>query len=220
MAHRALKYPCSGVMLLLGLLLAGSASAQFMYVCTVQGHTFTAQEPPEECRSAEIRVLNADGSIHHRIPAPLSLSQKQAQENAAREQAQLEEARRAQARQDRALMETYSSPKEIEEARQRALNNAQLLADRAKARLTQLQKDRHHLDDEAEFYAHRELPAKLKDALAANLMLQEQQEKSRNDALAQIARINQRYDAERNRLTELESQNDRSAPVTRQAEQR
>jgi hypothetical protein len=193
----------SGVVLLL--LAPVGAWAQYMYVCNVQGHTYSGQELPDECRTAETRVLNRDGSLHERIPAPLSAAEKQMRDNDARSQARLDEAKRTQVRQDRALLETYASIDSIEQARQRALASSQSVIDRTSARIDQLQKEQRHLTDESQFYTHRDMPVKLKDALAANQVLLAQQEKSRSDALTELTRINERYDTEMRRFKELRS---------------
>lgn len=185
-------------------LLCQAALAQ-MYVCTVNGRTYTGQQPPFECRNSDLRELNADGSLHRIIPAPRTPEQIRRDEEARQAQLEKEEEARSQARKDRALLETYASVEEIEQARKRDLGGRQILIDRADSRIAQYHKERKRLDDEAEFYVNREMPRKLKDAFATNKTLTDQQEKTRADSVAEMARINERYDAARRRFEDIES---------------
>jgi len=182
----------------------GTASAQYLYMCNSKGHVYTGGLPPPECRDQDLRELNPDGTLHKLIPAPLTAEQRKARDAAERERIRQEENERAQAHLDRSLLETYGSVSEIEAARARAIAARQVLVDRADQRIAQYGKERKRLDDEAEFYQKREMPAKLKDAYAANKALTEQQEKTKADVLVEIRNLNQRYDAQAKRYKELE----------------
>lgn len=188
------------------------ARADYMYMCVDKaGKTHTSSQPPPECKSVEIRVLNVDGTVHEIIPAPLTTEQRRERDIERQKELQQEEAQRAQARRDRALLETYGSVAEIEEARKRSLAGRQMLIDRANDRIAQYQRERKRLDDEAEFYVNREMPLKLKEAFEANTVLVHQQEKTRADALAEMKNINERFDADRARYEELEAMAARAA---------
>ncbi len=192
------------IAVLTSLLLPQEASAQFLYVCTVNGRTVTGQLPPQECRNSDVRELNPDGTLHRLIPAPLTPEQRRRRQEEEDARLRQEEAERAQSRKDRSLMETYSSVDEIEAARRRSLAGRQMLIDRADSRIAQYAKERKRLDDEAEFYANREMPTRLKESYASNKTLTEQQEKTRADAMTEMRRINERFDADRKRFEELE----------------
>jgi hypothetical protein len=187
-----------------GMLLAQGAAAQFLYVCTVNGHTYTNQQPPQECKNVDIRELNPDGTLHHLIPAPLTREQlaKKREEDEAR--LREEETARAQQRRERSLLEAYSSVDEIEAARKRSLTGQQALIDRADARLAQLKKEKTHLDNEAEFYVNRDMPPKLKEQFATNQTLADQQLKAKASAQAEMARINDRFDGDRKLFEDIE----------------
>jgi hypothetical protein len=190
---------------LAALLATGPAAAQsFLYVCTVNGHTISSQLLPSECKNVDVRELNADGTLHRLIPAPLTPEQRKAKHEEEEKRLLEEEAARKQRSQDKALMETYSSVDEIEGARKRAIAGQQTLVDRADARIAQYKRERKHLDDEAEFYVKREMPRKLKDELASNQALTEQQEKTKADSLAKMKTLNERFDGERKRFEEIE----------------
>jgi hypothetical protein len=185
-------------------LLCQGAAAQYLYVCTVNGHTITGQLPPLECKNVEVRELNTDGTTHKIIAAPRNAEQIKRDRQAEEERMRQEEAQRAEARKDRALLETYSSVDEIEAARKRALAGQQMLVDRADSRIAQYKKEKKRLDDEAEFYVKHEMPRKLKDAYATNQTLTEQQEKARADAMANMTRINKSFDEDHQRFEEIE----------------
>jgi hypothetical protein len=181
------------------------AGAQ-MFVCTTaSGKTITGDQPPPECRDRDIRELNHDGSTRRVIAAPLSREQRRRQDAEAQEKAIQEEHDLAQARRDRSLLETYGSLEEVEGAKRRALDSRRTLVERAEQRLQQYRRERKRLDDEAEFYARRELPVKLKNAYASNDNMIAQQEKIKSDNQAEMQRITERYDADARRYRELEA---------------
>jgi hypothetical protein len=191
--------------LLLALLLSAPVHAQqYLYVCNSHGHTISGGLPPPECRGEDIRELNPDGTLHKLIPAPLTQEQRKKRDLDEEARRQQEENERAQSRKDRALLETYGSVSEIEAARTRTIAGRQVLVDRADQRIAQYAKERKRLDDEAEFYAKREMPAKLKDAFEANKALVAQQEKTKADVQQEIRVLNARYDADIKRYKELE----------------
>jgi CheY-like chemotaxis protein len=115
------------------------------------------------------------------------------------------EAKRAQARQDIALLETYATEKDIEEARKVALTSRQAMIERSRKRLETFAAERKKLDDEAEFYVNRKLPAKLEHAFEANDSLVQAEHRLIAEMEADLARINKRFDAEAQRYRELMS---------------
>jgi hypothetical protein len=181
-----------------------AGAQQFLYVCNIHGHTLSGGLPPSECKGEDIRELNPDGTLHRLIPAPLTPEQRKKRDQEEHERMLAEEAERAQARKDRSLLETYGSVSEIEAARTRTIASRQVLVDRADQRIAQYAKEKKRLDDEAEFYAKREMPAKLKDAFEANKALTAQQEKTKADVIQEMRVLNARYDAEAKRYQELE----------------
>ncbi len=186
--------------------LSAAASAQpSIFVCSdAKGRTISGDRPPAECVGA-IRELRSDGSVRRVIEPPLTPEQKAAR--AAEEKRQREEAerQRARMRKDLALLETYASEEEIENARARALATRQALIERATRRMEEHKRERKKLDNEAEFYAKRELPDKLKRAFEGNAALMRSEEKIIAEARAEMQRINERFDAERKRWRELVS---------------
>jgi hypothetical protein len=184
---------------------SGTAHPQLSYTCiTKGGHNIRGDLPPPECKDREVRVLNPDGSLKEVIPAPLTAEQRKKRREEEQKQRTEEEAERTQAQNDRSLLERYGSVEEIDAARDRAIAGRQGLITRADQRIAQYTRERKRLDDEAEFYAKRELPADLKQAYESNAALTKQQEKTRADAQHEIEQIKERFAAERLRYLELE----------------
>ncbi|MCS6945057.1 MAG: hypothetical protein RMK97_06550 [Sutterellaceae bacterium] len=199
MVHKTLRIALCAV---LGFV-SGAASAR-LYVCTTaSGRTISADRPPPECADRPIRELRSDGSVKRVIEPPLTPEQRAALEAERKRQMQEAERQRAQMRRDLSLLETYANEAEIENARHRALADRQALIERAQRRLQELLRERKRLEEESEFYVRRELPEKLKREIAANEEMIRVQEKVIADAKADMARVNERYDAEAKRFREL-----------------
>jgi hypothetical protein len=203
------------LVMLLAVAGASSAAQAQLFVCTApSGRTITADLPPQECADRPIRELRPDGSIRRVIEPPLTPAQRAEREAEAKRQIEEAERQRGQMRRDLSLLETYGSENEIEATRNRALGDRQGLIERAIKRMDELKRERKKLDDETEFYTKRELPEKLKRALAANNEMVSSQQKIIADTKADMARVNERYDAESKRFRELVSAG--AQPVQRQ----
>jgi len=190
----------------IALALAATPARATVYVCTTpDGRTITGDLPPAECFGVPIRELRADGSVRRVIEPPLTEEQRRARAEQAQRERREREAKRAQARQDIALLETYATEKDIEEARRVALTSRQEMIERSRKRLETFAAERKKLDDEAEFYVSRKLPAKLEHAFEANDSLVQAEHRLIAEMEADLARINKRFDAEAQRYRELMS---------------
>ena len=190
--------------LFVALLAAAPVAYAQLYVCTdARGRTITADRPPPECADRAVRELRTDGSVRRVIEPPLTPEQKAAREAEAKRQRDEAEKQRAQMRRDLALLETYASEAEIEETRNRALGSRQQLIDRAVQRLEEHKRERTRLDNEAEFYAKRQMPDKLKRAFESNATLMRTEQRVIDDVRADMDRVNARFDAELRRWRDL-----------------
>jgi hypothetical protein len=204
MARDALRAGAVGAFIALAL--AATPARATVYVCTTpDGRTITGDRPPAECFGVPIRELRADGSVRRVIEPPLTEEQRRARAEQAQRERREREAKRAQARQDIALLETYATEKDIEEARRVALTSRQAMIERSRKRLETFAAERKKLDDEAEFYVNRKLPAKLEHAFEANDSLVQAEHRLIAEMEADLARINKRFDAEAQRYRELMS---------------
>jgi hypothetical protein len=211
-----------------GLLLGLMASASFaaiaqtpvppgtLFTCVANGKTYTADRPPPECANSDIRELNRDGSVRRVIQRPLTIEEQRARAIEAKKRYEEEERLREQRRRDRSLLEAYASEAEIEAARKKSLENAERIIRRSQERAKSLAEDRKRLDDEAEFYKKREQPDSLKRAYELNAQASGAEQKIVAEARGEVARINERFDAEAQRFRELLAQGAR--PVQRNPE--
>ena len=106
-------------------------------------------------------------------------------------------------RKNMALLNTYSSEKDIEEARTRALRQAEEAIKQTEKRITEAEKRRKDFEREKEFYAKKGPPPKLlQDIQNAEIEL-----KNQHDLLdakrKEIGTINARYDEDKRRYLEL-----------------
>src|SRR5204862_4155977 len=118
------------VMLLCFTLLAfaPAAAQERMYKCVdAKGKGYCTQVPPPECLGRDTQELNKSGTLIRKNPAaiPLTPAQEQAREAERRKKLEDEEKSREERRKNLALLNTYSSEKDIEESRARALAEAQ-----------------------------------------------------------------------------------------------
>ena len=187
-----------------------------MFTCVANGKTYSADRPPAECANSDMRELNRDGSVRRVIPRPLTVEEQRARAIEAKKKLEEEERMLAQRRRDRALLEAYANDAEIEAARKKSLESAEQAIKRSQERTDSLAKDRKRLDDEAEFYKKREQPDSLKRAYALNAQAVTAEERIMAEARGEVARINERFDAERKRYKDLLAQGAR--PVQRNPE--
>ncbi|MEG0822355.1 MAG: hypothetical protein RR101_12060 [Burkholderiaceae bacterium] len=183
-----------------------------LYVCIdTRGKTHTGDRPPPECVHSDLRVLNRDGSLRQVIAAPLSPEQRAAK--VAEDRRKAEEAQRLleQRRRDRSLLEAYASEGDIQAARAKALASREAQIQRSRDRLARLAGDRKKLDNEAEFYAKREVPNALKRAYVNNAELVKTEERIMADTTVEMDRISLQFDAELARFRELVGGGARSA---------
>jgi hypothetical protein len=186
------------------LLVFGSCAEANFYKCiTADGNKIHADREPPECAGRRIEVFRDDGTPLRVIEPPPTLEEIKKRQADEKRRLDEKEDKRAQERSDRSLLETYSSPEEIEAARQRALGDLQKFIDLAEERKRQLQLDRKKLDNEAEFYLKRDMPEELKRAFAANNERMKTQAKTIDNAKAEMARVNQLFDGYKKRFKEL-----------------
>jgi hypothetical protein len=195
-------------LLLASLLVAalGSAKAAGEFYCCHDpstGRRVCGDVLPEQCRGRAYRVLDSGGNIVKEVGAALTPEQKaeQALENKRRKQ--LEDASREQRRRDQALLDTYSTPEDIDLAQRKAEADVNLAILATIARIDEARTKRKKFENEAEFYKKKTLPPDLeRDLRAIDHEIRLQQElldiKKRDfDA------IKSKYDADRKRYFEL-----------------
>jgi len=112
-------------------------------------------------------------------------------------------AKREETRRNRALLATYTSERDIDEQRARALKDNQRSMSEIEGKIDGLKKKRAGYDKEAEFYKDKDLPPKLSEDMKNS----EIDLRAQEDLLAvkrkETVGINARYDEDKRRFKEL-----------------
>jgi hypothetical protein len=148
-------------------------------------------------------VLNKDGSLKTIFPPTLTADERTEKEAHDRKAAEGRAAQADAVRRDRNLMARYPNEEQHFKARAAALDTVRLAIRASEIRLKDLAAERRPLLDEAEFYAGKALPLKLRLQLDANDAGTEAQRSAMANQEAELVRINKLYDAELDRLRRL-----------------
>lgn len=190
----------------LALLLVSTAQASGEFYCcqdSASGRRVCGDTLPEQCRGRAYRVLDSGGNVVKDVGPPLTPEQKAEQILENKRRKQQEDAGREQRRRDQALLDTYSTPEDIDLAQKKAEADVNLTIQTTNERIATAQKKRKKLADEAEFYKKKTMPPELdKDLRAVEHELKLQQE------LVELKKkefdtIKAKYDADRKRYFEL-----------------
>src|SRR2546422_5211666 len=151
------------------LALAPAAAQERMYKCVdARGKVYYTQVPPPECLGRDTQELNKSGTLIRKNPAALSPAQAQAREAERKKKIEDEERSKEERRKNLALLNTYSSEKDIEDARTRALKEAQGAIEDTERVIAGAKKRRQELETEKEFYVKKPMPFKLKQETTRN----------------------------------------------------
>jgi hypothetical protein len=181
---------------------------QRMYKCVdAKGKVYYTQLPPAECIGRASEELNKQGTVIRRNEAPLTAEQRaklEADAEAARKRKIDEEMRvKEERRQSAALLNTYSSESDIEEARVRALTENEEAVKETEKRIQAALQRQKELNAEKEFFLNKPLPKKLsEDIQNIELELKTQQE-TLDARRKQATTINAKYDDDKRRYGEL-----------------
>lgn len=206
MRNHAVAFLC------LTMLAAAPASAQQapqrMYKCVdARGKTYYTQVPPPECLGRDTQELDKSGTLIRKSPTPTALTPEQEKAREAERKKKLEDEERSkeERRKNTALLNTYSSEKEIEDARGRALKEAQAAIADTEKRIAEAQKRKKELESEKEFYVKKPMPAKLTQDITNNEIDIKNQTELLDAKKKEIGIINAKYDNDKRRYVELTS---------------
>ena len=190
------------------LALAPAAAQERMYKCVdARGKVYYTQVPPPECLGRDTQELNKSGTLIRKNPAavPLTPAQEQAREAERRKKIEDEMRSKEERRKNLALLNTYSSERDIEDARTRALGEAQGAIVDTERRIAGAQKRHKELEAEKEFYVKKPMPFKLKQEIANNDVEIKNQIVLLDAKKKEISTINAKYDEDKRRYVELTS---------------
>jgi len=188
-------------------MLSATAMAQLrMYKCVdAKGKTYYTQIPPPECLGRDTQELNKSGTRIRTTPREIPLTPEQQATREAERKKKLgdEEKAKEERRKSDALMNTYSSEKDIDEARARAVREAEAAIKETERRIAEGIKRKKELDSEKEFYVKKPMPLKLKQDIS-NIEIEIKNQTELLDAKKkEIGGINAKYDEDKRRYVEF-----------------
>ncbi len=191
------------------LAVAPAAAQQRMYKCVdAKGKVYYTQVPPPECLGRDTQELDKSGTPMRKsqTPAALTPAQQKAREAGLKKKLEQEERSKEERRKNTALLNTYSSEKDIDDARGRALKEAELAIAETEKRIAGAQKRKKELESEKEFYVKKPMPLRLKQEIANNEIEIKNQTELLDAKKKEISIINAKYDSDKRRYVELTAQ--------------
>ena len=191
------------------LAVAPAAAQQRMYKCVdAKGKVYYTQVPPPECLGRDTQELDKSGTPMRKSQTPTALTpaQQKAREAELKKKLEAEERAKEERRKNTALLNTYSSEKDIDDARARALKEAELAIAETEKRIVGAQKRRKELESEKEFYVKKPMPLRLKQDIANNEIEIKNQTELLDAKKKEISVINAKYDSDKRRYVELTAQ--------------
>ena len=191
------------------LAVAPAAAQQRMYKCVdARGKVYYTQVPPPECLGRDTQELDKSGTPMRKsqTPAALTPAQQKAREAELKKKLEAEERAKEERRKNTALLNTYSSEKDIDDARARALKEAELAIAETEKRIVGAQKRKKELESEKEFYVKKPMPLRLKQDIANNEIDIKNQTELLDAKKKEISVINAKYDSDKRRYVELTAQ--------------
>ncbi|QDX81737.1 hypothetical protein B9N43_11015 [Denitratisoma sp. DHT3] len=191
-------------LLALGLALAAPAQAARSFCCTLDNGTRACGDIlPEACRSRSYTEFNEQGNKVRNVEAPLTPAQQAARDVQLKKQREAEQQALEQKRRDSALLATYATEKELDQARDRLVTELERGIQDSKGKLDDAIKEQTKLAKDAEFYRNKPLPADLKVAQRRNQQALEAERNSIENKKKEIEQVAARFEADRKRLREL-----------------
>jgi len=192
--------------LLSALLAGGLAQAQnkTLYKWTDEnGKVQYSDKPPVEAAGRPSSTLTQQGQVLKKNEGALTPEQQEARD-AERKRAREEEAlAREERRKNMALLSTYPSEKDIDEARARALKQGDEAVKATEKRLDAAQKRQVEYEKEKEFYLKKPMPAKLQQDIKNNELELKNQTELLGVKKKELDTINAKYDEDKRRYIEL-----------------
>lgn len=145
---------------------AQSGPAQTYRCVGTDGKKYYEQVMPPQCLGRKIDVLNSQGQVIRRIDPQGDEKQREAKEAEATKKREEDKLAREERRRNNALLATYTSEKDIEDARARALAENNKAMKQVRARIADIKKRQVTLGKEMEFYKEGAADSKKKGAAA------------------------------------------------------
>lgn len=185
--------------------LAPLAAEAQSYRCTGKdGKKYYGQSVPPQCLGQPVEELNAQGMVVKRYDAAASAAEREKKVAEEEERKKREAISKEEGRRNRALLATYTSEKDIDQARARALKENEAAVKDIEKRIGGLQQRLGELKKDLEFYSGKNKPPA---KLAQDIQSAEFDIKTQQGLMAtkqrEVATINQRYDDDKKRYGDL-----------------
>ena len=184
----------------------GLADAQNIYTCVdSKGRTITADRPIPECADRSQRELTPSGVLKRNLGPAITDHEQAAQDEKDRRLAEKRAREAEDKRRDRALLQRYPARPAHDQERAAALVQVDEVIKESNKRRVELLDQRRVIANDFEFYVKdpSRAPASLKRRLEENEKNLSGQQKFIGDQEQEKRRVNQRFDAELARLTQL-----------------
>jgi len=182
---------------------------QYTYRCTGKdGKKYYGQTIPQACLGMPLELINKQGLVVKRIDPEGDEKARLAKEAELEKKREMERAQLDTQRRNRALLATYTSEKDIEEARQRALRENQKQAQELEGQVDGLRKRIERSSKELESKAggkEVKLIERLKDEINVAQLDLKAKETLLTAKKKEVEGINARYDEDRKRYKEAVS---------------
>jgi hypothetical protein len=192
------------LLLICALLVAGPVAAQKLYkYVDSEGRVRYTDRPPIDMTGRASEQLNRQGTVVKRNEAALTPEELAAREEERKRKLEADAIAREEKRKNMALLTTYPTLADLEEAHARALSNNAETRKQVEIRIAELKTRQEKLNGEAEFYKSKPLPAQLK----RDLFELESDLRAQNELLAvkngEVELINTRFAEDKRRYLEL-----------------
>lgn len=181
-----------------------AAEAQ-SYRCTGKdGKKYYGQSVPPACLGMPVEQLNSQGMVTKRFDAAASAAEREKKAAEEDERKKREAITKEEGRRNRALLATYTSEKEIENARARALQENQAAVKDVEGKIALLKQRQAALAKELDFYQGKNKPpAKLDQDIKNAEIDVKAQEGLMAAKKKEVDTINAKYDEDKKRYIEL-----------------
>lgn len=191
--------------LIAGLAFAPAAAEAQSYRCVGKdGKKYYGSAVPPECLGQPVELLNAQGMVTRHFDAAASAAAREKKLAEEEERKKREVVTKEEGRRTRALLATYTSDKDIEDARLRALKDNEAAVADIERRIGALKKRQDELKKELDFFQGKnQPPAKLSDDIRNSEFDIKTQEELLAAKKRDVNTINARYNDDKKRYNEL-----------------
>jgi hypothetical protein len=186
----------------------GQGQGQFQghtYRCVGKdGKKYYGQTLPQECLGMPVELLNSRGLVVKRFDAQADAQARAAKEAEQKKKAEAAAAAKEEERRKRALLATYSSEKDVDHARARALEENKRAVQMVEARIADIKKRQARNAKELEFYTGKNKPpARLEQDIHEAEVDLKAQESLLVAKKKEVDAINAKYDEDKRRYLEV-----------------